>query len=315
MELRHLQSFCAVATEMHVTRAAKRLHIAQPALTQQIRLLEKELGLPLIQRVGRGIALTEAGEFFHKEAELILQHLQETCRQTREIACGNLGRIIVGVTEASAFSPALATVFSRYQADWPGVQLSFSQKHADDLGPALRDRQIDAAFTCPIAVSNLDLTHRTLSQDRMILAIPAAHAFSRRRSISLPELEGEPLILVAHDPLPGSFEIALRAACERHHFSPRIIQTSPKLMLALNLVAAGAGLAFVPEYMGNVHRNSVCYISIQDQPPLVLGVDFVIRAQEASPLIAHLKDIAVSTFLQVNDMRPADSSEESRSAE
>lgn len=301
MELRHLQSFCAVATEMHVTRAAKRLHIAQPALTQQIRLLEKELGMPLIRRTGRGIALTEAGEFFHKEAELILQHLNSACTQTRKIARGDLGHIVVGVTEASAFSPVLAEVFSRYRARWPAVQLTLSQKQANEFGAALRERQIDAAFTCPLATGDSDLISHNLSQDRMLLAVPKAHPFAGRRAVFLPDLKDEPLILVAHDQTAGAFEGALRAACGSHDFFPQIIQTSPKLMLALNMVAAGVGLAFVPEYMGHARLDALRCVPIRDQSPLVLGVDFVTRVQEESPLVAHLKDIAVSTFAEAGN--------------
>lgn len=298
MELRHLESFCAIASEMHVTRAAERLHIAQPALTQQLRLLEKELGLSLVRRTGRGIALTEAGEFFHKEAELILQHLNRACLQTREIANGGLNRIVVGVTEVAAFSPLLAAVFSRYRAKWPAVQLVLSQKQANELGAALQERLIDAAFTCPISDMNRALSCRNLAQDRMLLAVPVAHPLAQRPAVSLSDLKDEPLILVAHDQVTGTFEDMLRAGCQSHGFAPRIIQTSPKLMLALNLVAAGGGLTFVPEYMSGVPLDALHYVPIRDSFPLVLGVTFVTRMGEVSPLVADLQNTAVQAFTQ-----------------
>ncbi len=302
LELRHLESFCAVASGMHVTRAAERLHIAQPALTQQIRLLEKELGLSLVRRTGRGIALTEAGEFFHKEAELILQHVKRACLQTREIVHGNLNRVVVGVTEAAAFSPVLAAVFSRCLAKWPAVQLVLCQKQANELVAALEEKLIDAAFTCDISDANPALSSQELALDRMLLAVPAVHPFAQRAAVSLPDLKDEPLILVAHDQFVSAFEENLRAGCRTYGFAPRIIQTNPKLMLALNLVAAEVGLAFVPDYMSGVPLDALCYVPIQDPFPLLVETTFVTRTGDASPLIADLRNIAVQAFTQANRM-------------
>jgi len=296
MELRHLQSFCAVAKEMHVTRAAKRLHIAQPALTQQIRLLEKELGFPLVRRAGRGITLTEAGEFFHQEAALILQHLSRAVEQTREIAHGETSHLRVGVTEAVAYSSTLAKILSCFQERWPAVRVTLSQKAASELGPALREHQIDAAFTCPINTASLDLSSHRLAQDRMILAVPARHPLAGRKSVSLLDLKDKPLVLVTHDRVAGTFEDMLYAACERHGFAPRIVQTSPRLMLALNLAAAGAGFAFVPEYMSSVAVDGLRYVPIEDSSPLMLGIDFVARAEDSSLLVTGLREIALRLF-------------------
>jgi len=296
MELRHIQSFCAVAEEEHVTRAAERLHISQPALTQQLRLLEKELGLALVQRSGRGIALTEAGEFFYKEAVLILQHLSRATQQTQEIARGGTSHLRVGVTEAAAYSSTLAEVLSCFRERWPAVQLTLSQNVASELGPALREHQIDVAFTCPIHTAHLDLISQRLAQDRMVLAVPARHPLAGRKSVSLPDLKDKPLVLVTHDRVAGTFEDMLYAACERHGFAPRIVQTSPRLMLALNLAAAGIGFAFVPEYMSSVPVEGLRYVPIEDSSPLMLGIDFVARAEDSSLLVTGLREIALRLF-------------------
>ena len=296
MELRHLQSFCMVAEEGQVTRAAKRLHIAQPALTQQIRLLEKELGLPLVQRAGRGIVLTEAGKFFHQEAVLILQHLSRAVEQTREIAHGETSHLGLGVTEAVAYSSTLAKILSCFQERWPAVRVTLSQKAATELGPALREHQIDAAFTCPIHTASLDLISQRLAQDPMILAVPASHPLADRKRVSLPDLKDKPLVLVTHDRVAGTFEEMLYAACEHHGFTPRIVQTSPRLMLALNLAAAGIGFAFVPEYMSSVPVEGLRYVPIEDSSPLVLGIDFAARAEDSSLPVTGLREIALRLF-------------------
>ena len=301
MELRHLESFCAVAEEMHVTRAAERLHIAQPALTQQIRLLEKELGFPLVRKTGRGIALTEAGMYFHKEAALILQQLHQACRQTRKIARGDSGSLSIGITEASAFFPALATVFSRCRTQWPAVQLTFTQNQAHELGAALRAGEIDAAFTCPIPATQLHLSSHNLSQDRMFLAVPAFHRFAERRTLLLSELKDEALIVVSQDQSIGSFERMLHTACEYDGFSPHIVQKSPELMMALSLVAVGVGLTFVPEYMSSIRRDALSYVYVQSPPlPLAVSLNFVTREREDSLLIENLKSLAISTFAEAH---------------
>ncbi len=296
MELRHIQSFCAVAEEEHVTRAAERLHISQPALTQQLRLLEKELGLALVQRSGRGIALTEAGEFFYKEAVLILQHLSRATQQTQEIARGGTSHLRVGVTEAVAYSSTLAEVLSCFQEQWPAVRVTLSQKAASELGPALREHHIDAAFSCPIVMAHLNLRSHPLEQARMLLAVSASHPLADRKSVSLPDLKDKPLVLVTHDRAAGTFEDMLYAACERHGFTPRIVQTSPRLMLALNLAAAGVGCAFVPEYMRSVPVEGLHYVPIEDPSPLLLGIDFITRAEESTSAVAGLQEISLRLF-------------------
>src|SRR3979411_1723326 len=110
MELRHLRYFCAVAEELHVTRAAQKLHIAPPALTQQIKSLERELGTAVLRRVGRGIELTEAGAIFYKEAQAILERVVVATRLTREAARGWAGCITIGLTESSGFSPGVTGI-------------------------------------------------------------------------------------------------------------------------------------------------------------------------------------------------------------
>ena len=239
MELRHLKAFCAVAQEMHVTEAAKRLKMSQPALTQQIRLLEKDLGLQLIQPDGRGIKLTQAGSFFHKEAEAILANLHNACLKAKELARGQSGTLRIGVTEGASFNPSLAAAFTAYRESYPGVQLTFSQSHSPVLAAHLRNNLIDVAFMCPLPDPE-GLTMSPLYSEEMMLAFPIDRRFNGQATISLQDLQDEPLLLISHGTTVHSLESALTAACEKLRFSPRIAQTVPKFMLALNLCRLGS---------------------------------------------------------------------------
>ena len=295
MELRHLKAFCVVAQEMHVTKAAKRLRMKQPALTQQIRLHEKSIGLQLLRRTGRGIALTEAGYFFHKEAETILLSLDEARLKAQEIARGESGHIRIGVTEGASFNPKLAAVFSEFRAKWPEVRLTFSQKQTRDLTQDLRDGRLDATFMCSVG-SSPELNTESVFLEDMVLALPRMHALARSKTVSLRALENEPLILISHGNTEHSLQLSLTAACSELGFAPRILQTSPEFMLALNLVASGLALTFVPAYMTTVHAEAISYRRIEPSANITMETVVASPAANTSAAVANLLAVASAVF-------------------
>ena len=295
LELRHLRAFCAVAQEMHVTRAAKRLRMKQPALTQQIRLLEKNIGLTLLKRTGRGIDLTEAGKFFHKEAEAILRGLDHACLRAQEIARGEAGHIRIGVTEGASFNPRLAAVFTEFRARWPEVGLTFSQKQTPDLALDLREGRLDATFMCAIRTSAELITER-LFHEAMLLAIPRMHPLAKNQTIPISALEDEPFILISHGNTEHSLQISLTEACKRLGFAPRILQTSPEFMLALNLVASGLALTFVPAYMSNIHAEAIVYRGIDPSADITMETVIASSAASTSAAVANLHEVASVVF-------------------
>ncbi len=303
MEIRHLRAFCAVAEEMHVTRAAKRLRIAQPALTQQIRLLERALGFRLLQRTGRGVMLTEAGAFFHREAAAMLDQLHNASLKAQEIARGEAGHMHVGTTEGAAFSPTLAAVFNQFRARWPAVALTFSQKQTMELVRDLRAGLIDAAVICPISpVEDLSMTE--LYRARMLLAVPSGHRHAGNASIPLRALEGEPVVLVSHGQTLDSLESTLTEACKKLRFSPRIAQTTSDFMLALNLVASGAGCAFVPAYMSSIHPEAIRYLQVDTPLPIEMHIVFATRFDPPSPSVCNLRNLAMRAFQPAGSALP-----------
>ncbi len=305
MEIRHLRAFCAVAEEMHVTRAAKRLRVAQPALTQQIRLLENALGFRLLQRTGRGVTLTEPGAFFHKEVAAVLDQLHNASLKAQEIARGEAGHVHIGTTEGAAFNPTLAAVFNQFREQWPAVALTFSQKQTMEFVRDLRAGLIDAAVICPIA-SIEDLSVIELYRARMLLAVPPGHRHAGKASVPLRVLEGEPVVMVSHGQTLDSLESTLTEACKKLRFSPRIAQTTSDFMLALNLVASGAGCAFVPAYMSSIHPEAIRYLQVETPLPIEMHIVFATRSDQTSTSVCNLRSMAVRAFQPKGRELPAE---------
>ena len=302
MELRHLRAFCAVAQEMHVTKAAKRLKMAQPALTQQLRLLERDLGFQLTLPNGRGIKLTQAGAFFHQEAETLLTNLHDACLKAKELARGRAGSLRVGVTEGASFNPTLAAVFTAFGESYPGVQLTFTQHRSPDLASDLRSHIVDVAFMCPLPDPE-GLTLTTLYDEQMILAFSSGHRLSTQAEVSLQDLQNEPCLLISHGNTVHSLESALSAAFAKLHIAPRIAQTVPEFMLALNLVASGIGMTFVPMYMANIHTKRICYKPLTPAADITMQTVIALRHDESSEAAKNLALIAKDLFREHAEVR------------
>ncbi len=284
-----------MAEEMHVTRAARRLHMTQPALTQQIRSLEKSVGLPLLQRAGRGVALTEAGAFFHREMASVLGQLHNSTLKAQEIARGQAGHIHVGTTEAAAFHPTLAAVFNQFRTRWPAVTLTFSQKQTLELVADLRAGKVDAAVLCPFP-SSADLIVTEIYRHHMLLALPSGHRHADNARVSLRQLSGESFVLVSHGETTGSLESLFAAACRTLRFSLKVLQTTSDFVLALNLVASGVGCTFAPAYMRSVHPEAIRFLEVETPLPIEMKLVFAVRADQASSSVCNLRGLITQVF-------------------
>ena len=297
MEMRHLRAFCVVAQEMHVTRAAKRLKMAQPALTQQIRTLERSCGFSLLRADGRGIALTDAGIYFHAQAEMILTQLHDACLRGKEISRGAAGHLNIGVTEGASFNPTLATMFTFLRQLAPKLNLIFEQKGTPDLASDLRSGKIEVAFMCPLSDPK-GLTLEGLYEEEMLVALPLSHPLAAQQSITICNLRDQSLLLISHGNTEHSLESSLRSACSKCGFSPRILQTVPEFMLALNLVAAGIGLTFVPPYMRGIHSERICYLPLSRKANITMETVIAYRTGSVSSHLLEVLRVARETFEQ-----------------
>jgi DNA-binding transcriptional LysR family regulator len=259
MELRHLRYFIAVAEEGHLTRAAERLGIQQPPLSQQIRALETELHVQLFRRKPRGMELTEAGRALLVDARAVLAHVDHALATTRRTARGEQGRIAVGFTSSTPFHPFVPRVIRAFRETYPLVSFVLEEGGTAELVEALERGTIDAAFIRSPIGDAAGLTVSPLLEEDMVVALPAAHHLSRiSGEVALKALATETFILYRRPVGPGLYD-AIIGACQRAGFSPQIGQEAPRIVSTLNLVAAGLGVSIVPASMQRLTMDGVAY--------------------------------------------------------
>ena len=285
MELRHLRYFVTVAEEGHVTRAAERLGIQQPPLSQQLRALERELDVQLFRRLPRGVALTAAGEALLVEARVILARVGEARLAARRAARGETGRIGIGFTSSASFHPLVPRTIRAFRDANPLVALSLEESGTGELVEAIRAGRIDAAFVrSPIAAAAEIAVHSVLAEG-MIAVFPAGHRLTAEREappLALAELASETFILYRRPLGPGLYD-AIIAACQRAGFSPQIGQEAPRMLATLSLVAAGLGLTLVPDSMRRLRVDGLAYRRLDEHAGLVAPLNLACRRGESGP--------------------------------
>jgi DNA-binding transcriptional LysR family regulator len=256
MELRHLRYFVAVAEELHFGRGAARLRVAQPALSQQIKQLEQELGVALLTRTKRRVALTEPGRLFLPEARRTLAQAAAAIDVARRAAAGETGRLRIGYVDAALWG-VLPLVLGAYRERYPAVRLALRELLPAQQAAALRQGSIDVGIAPPPrAPAGIETV--PVSEERVVLALPAAHPLAAQPEVALAALADEPWVLV-----PGRTPSRLRelvlASCASAGFTPRVAQEARQLDALVALVSAGLGVTLVPHAAGRVPRAGVVY--------------------------------------------------------
>jgi DNA-binding transcriptional LysR family regulator len=266
MELRHLRYFLAIAADRHFTRAADKLGIAQPPLSQQIRQLEEEVGARLFTRTARGVTLTAAGEAFLPHAEAALREVERARTAVRRISHGDLGIIRIGFTSAASLNPLVSATISSFRSAYPDVELRLVVQPTTPLLAQLSHDVIDLAFVRPTSTEREALRAIPLPREPLWIALPADHPLAARDRLRLNDLRNEPFILYPR--ANGSLLYdAIIAACQRAGFSPRVVQESPQMASMVSLVAAGVGVTLVPESICQLRPAGVRYVPIHGQRP------------------------------------------------
>lgn len=294
MELRRLRYFVAVAEESSFSRAARRLHMAQPPLSNQIKQLEAEIGVRLFERSSRGVQTTEAGELLLEEARRIFTLVEGTVGMVRRVGHGEVGRLTLGFVPSSS-DELLPPILSNFGERYPDVDLFLREMRPDLIVQRLHEGQIDAGFLY-LPLDDPSLEVECVLREPLVLALPAKHPLAPEDKVDLGSVADDPFILPArYRRTPGLYG-QVTGACQRAGFTPNAVQKDVWLMQTIvGLVAGGIGVALVPASVQNLRRKGVVYKTVRGLSPSVeLGV--VWRSDDKGAVLRSFLNVTRDTW-------------------
>ena len=260
MELRSLHYFIAVAETLNFSRAAERLYMAQPPLSQQIQRLEKEIGVQLFVRTKRSVRLTAAGEVFLQEAYRTLAQVEQAVHSAQQADHGEIGQLAIGFVGSSAYG-VLPAIILAFRERFPHVELILRELTTVEQVQALHNEQIQIGFLRP-PILNATLQHLTVQQEPFLVALPVKHSLATTSPVPLAALANESFILVPAKLAPG-LSHQMMEMCLQAGFQPRMVQEAVQFHVIISLVAAGLGIALVPASIHTFQRPDVVYLPLQ----------------------------------------------------
>ena len=288
MELRHLRYFVAVAEELHFGRAAKRLNLAQPPLSQQIRDLEHELGAMLFQRTSRRVELTVQGRLFLKEARAILAQSIRAKEMVAASQRGEVGSISIGFVTSAIYSVMTPTL-REFHLQFPDVEIRCHEMATPDQINALGKGEINIGFLrTPIPDDSIRVD--LLLRESLVLALPEHHPAARKSRVRLQDFAAEPFILFPRRQGPSAYDQII-ATCQQAGFSPVLAQEGNEMQSMLGLVAAGLGISLVPSSLQNLQRPGVVYKQLSDS---TAQIEISLASRKSPPVPVETSFIEVA---------------------
>ena len=285
MELRHLRYFIAVAEELNFTRAADRLHMAQPPLSQQIQQLEAQLGFQLFRRTKRTVVLTDAGQVFFEEAQKILLQVDRAIQLGQQTSRGELGQLTIGFVSSAAHN-VVPAILQQFRTLNPAVLLELHELTTNEQLQRLRFGQIDIGFVRP-PVEEDGINSEIVFREPLIVALPQTHRMAKCDRVELRALKDEPFILFPRSLAPGLYD-PIVSLCQQAGFSPRAAQEAIQMQTIVSLVAAEMGVAIVPASMQNFQRSGVVYKALSESTCIV-AIALIWRSDPTAAVQRFLK--------------------------
>jgi len=285
IELRQLRYFATVAEELHFGRAARRLHMTQPPLSQTIMALEEMLGAPLFERNRRGVALTAAGEALLPEARRLLEQSAGLAELVRRAATGASGRLSLAFVSSADYS-VLPPTLRAYRAEYPQVEITLKEATSDLQLDDLLEGRVDAGLLIPPLPDRArqELDYLPVLSEPLVLAAPAGlPALARARAADLRKLAGIPLIIFPRHISPGLYD-AILSVFREAGITAEVGQEAIQMQTIVSLVSAGMGIALVPQSVSNLRRPGVEYLPLVQSTPLV-ETGLAWRCDNASPVL------------------------------
>jgi DNA-binding transcriptional LysR family regulator len=291
MSLRRFRYFVTVAKELHVGRAAETLGIAQPALSQQLRILEDALGVRLLRRVGRGIALTEAGAAFLPEALAVIAQSERAVGIARRTARGELGTINIGYVNTAMLEPDLPELLSAFRASVPDAQITLDETAVQEQILALEQHRLDIGILrAPAGPLPGDLRSRPFTRGRLVAVVPARLASRLQQPVRLTDLADEPFIAL-RDPDGIGLAHHVTTLCMRAGFTPRLDLRVDNATSIVGLVAADFGVSVLPAALAQIGLTNVAFLELAE-PDATTELLIVHRPADMSPLKRRFLQLA-----------------------
>ena len=294
IELKRLNAFVTVVEAGSITRAAELLFIQQPPLTRLLQSLEQDFGVPLLQRLPRGVIPTEAGEVLLHEARAVLARAGQLSAAMQRAALGEQGRIRIGFTSSAALHTFVPALLRRYREIYPSVSTQLEESGSGELLAAVVAGQLDVAFVRMRVKDKPELVMEKVLEEPMWVAVPAGHRLAAQpaeQPLKLEDLSNEPFVLYRRRAGQGLYD-AILAAYVRAGFSPHIVQEAPRLTSCLSLVGAGLGISIVPESMTRLGGDGVVFL------PLAASTQLSAPLYLARRVDSHASSI-INTFCQL----------------
>lgn len=289
MELRHLRYFVAVAEEEHITRAAQRLGIQQPPLSQQIQALEQELGVTLFTRSPRSVKLNAAGKVFLGEARKVLAGANEAVQRVRDFDLGKESTLRIGMTSSSSINNKTLEIIRTYRVANPLVTMKVEEGANHDLLLAVEQEVLDMVFVRTTTERYPALVDICVDLEDVLVALPRDHRLADAKSIRLEQLAEDSFVRFRQINASGIWDL-LEAACERAGFIPHVTDETPRILSAIHMVAGGFGVTVLPRSLSSFHNPSVVFVPLASetafQIPLTMAYRRYADAQAAERFVS-----------------------------
>lgn len=293
MELRHLRYFVAVAEELHFGRAAQRLQMAQPPLSQQIRNLEQELGVELFKRTKRSVRLTSAGQAFLAETYQTLNQVDHSIKMAQRANRGEMGQLTVGFVSSAAYS-VVPEIIRIFRVEYPDISLELKELRGDIQLEYLRTEQLDIGFYrtdhgTRQTILDQSFQVEAVLQEPFLIALPEHHPLAQCPGLTLAMLKDEAFITFPRQQSPSFNEQILRL-CQKAGFTPKVAQEAMLMQTIVSLVATGIGVALVPASLENLHRTGIVYRPLLE-PQEFTELSGIWRQNNDSPVLTRFIEV------------------------
>jgi DNA-binding transcriptional LysR family regulator len=281
---KEIKYFIAVSEELNFRKAAKKLNISQPPLSQQIKLLEEKIGFKLLNRDKSHVSLTLAGNKFLRDSYDITSKIKRSILIGKKISRGEIGTLRIGFSTLASFY-ILPDVISKFYKSYKGVELQLKEMRTENIIKEILDKKIDLGFAGK-KIINKDIKSISLYKEKIILAINKNNPLSKKKNISISDIKNENFILFPKSKGAVGLYDKIIEFCKKANFEPNVIQEAYELEVILGLVSGGMGIALIPENSGKLYLNNIIFKKFKENSP-ISEIYLLIRTNEEDSIVKN----------------------------